>query len=81
MQKEIEKIESQLADRIYKLFMEKYNGNKSMFAKASDCAETTVRRILRKEQGITVNLLIRMSNALGVTTSDLMKDLYLKKEE
>jgi plasmid maintenance system antidote protein VapI len=81
MQKEVEKIESELVDRIYKSFIEKYNGNKSAFAKASGCAETTIRRVLAKQQGITINLLIRMADSLDATVSDLMKGLQLPKEE
>lgn len=78
--KAIDKLEAEIVDRIYKLFLEKYAGNKSAFAKASNCTETTVRRILRKEQGITINLLIRMAKALDTTSSELLKDLYLKNE-
>jgi plasmid maintenance system antidote protein VapI len=79
--KAIDKLEEEIVDRVYKLFLEKYSGNKSAFAKASKCTETTIRRILRKEQGITINLLIRMAKALDTTSSELLKDLYLKNEE
>ena len=79
--KDIEKLETKLVDRIYKLFLKKYDGNKSSFARDSNCTETTIRRILRNEQGITINLLIRMANALDTTSSELLKDLNLKKEE
>lgn len=79
--KDIEKLETKLVDRIYKLFLKKYDGNKSLFARDSSCTETTIRRILRNEQGITINLLIRMANALDTTSSELLKDLNLNKEE
>lgn len=79
--KAIDKLEEEIVDRIYKLFLDKYAGNKSSFAKASNCTETTIRRVLRNEQGITVNLLIRMANALDTTSSELLKDLNLKNEE
>ena len=79
--KTIDKLEVEIVDRIYKLFLDKYSGNKSSFAKASNCTETTVRRILRNEQGITINLLIRMADALDTTSSELLKDLDLKNEE
>jgi plasmid maintenance system antidote protein VapI len=75
MQKDIEKIELQLIDQIYKIYIEKYNDNKSAFAKASGCSETTIRRIFRKEQGITINLLLRMSFALDTTVCKLFKDI------
>ncbi|ABQ05329.1 helix-turn-helix domain-containing protein [Flavobacterium johnsoniae] len=78
--KTIDKLEAELVDRIYKLFLVKYAGNKSSFAKASNCTETTVRRVLRNEQGITINLLIRMAEALDTTSTELLKDLDLKNE-
>jgi plasmid maintenance system antidote protein VapI len=81
MQKEVEKIESELVDRIYKSFIVKYNGNKSAFSKASGCAETTIRRVLAKQQGITINLLVRMAYSLDTTVSDLMNGLQVPKEE
>lgn len=79
--KDIEILEAELVDRIYKLFIAKFDSNKSSFAKASNCTETTIRRILRNEQGITINLLIRIANALDTTPSELLKDLNLNKEE
>ncbi|TDW52531.1 helix-turn-helix protein [Flavobacterium sp. 270] len=79
--KAIDKLEAEVVDRIYKLFLDKYAGNKSSFAKASNCSETTIRRILRNEQGITINLLVRMADALDTTSSELLKDLHLKNEE
>jgi transcriptional regulator with XRE-family HTH domain len=78
MEKRQEIIEAALVQRIYNLFLEKYNGNKSEFARASQCTETTIRRVLRNEQGITVNLLFRLSYALNIEPSELLKDLSLK---
>jgi plasmid maintenance system antidote protein VapI len=80
MQKQLEKIEVELANRIYKLFIEKFDGNKSAFAKASQCNETTIRRIFRNEQGITINLLIRIAFALGISVTDLLKDFKIERE-
>lgn len=79
MQNEIEKIESELTERIYKIFIKKYDGNKSAFAKATKCSETTIRRILRKEQGITINLLFRIAEALDTTVIELLKNMSIKK--
>ncbi|NRT15275.1 plasmid maintenance system antidote protein VapI [Flavobacterium sp. 28A] len=78
MEKKVEKIELELVDRIYKLFIAKFNGNKSAFAKASSCSETTIRRVLRYEQGITVNLLLRMATALDTNISQLFENLNIK---
>jgi plasmid maintenance system antidote protein VapI len=80
MQKEAEKIESELVDKIYKNFIVKFDGNKSAFAKATGCSETTIRRILRKEQGITINLLLRIASALDTTVSELFKNMSIKKK-
>lgn len=80
MQKQLEKIEIELTQKIYKLFMVKFDGNKSAFAKAAQCNETTIRRILRNEQGITVNLLIRLAFALEVSITDLLKDFKIDKD-
>lgn len=81
MQKELDKIESEIIERIYQLFQEKYDGNKSAFAKYVQCSETTIRRVLRKEQGITINLLFRIADALDTTVSELMKDLKIHKND
>ena len=80
MQKQLEQIESELSKRIFSLFLIKYNGNKSEFARASQCRESTVRRVLKNEQGITINLLLRMALALDTTVNELLKGLEIKKE-
>ena len=80
MQKELEHIESELTKRIFDLFLVKYDGNKSEFARASQCRESTVRRIFKNEQGITINLLLRMALALDTNVSELLKGLEIKKE-
>ena len=81
MQKQLEKIEVEVIQKIYKLFLEKFDGNKSAFAKASECSETTIRRLFKNEQGITLNLLLRIAFALDTTVCDLLKDILIKKEE
>lgn len=81
MQKQLEKIEIALSDRIYKLFMAKFDGNKSAFARASQCKETTIRRIFRNQQGITINLLIRLAFALEVSVTDLLRDFKIVEDD
>ncbi len=78
MQEQLDKIEAELVERIYKLYMEKFNGNKSAFARATKCRETTIRRILRNEQGISINLLFRISHALEVEITELLKNLSIE---
>lgn len=77
MSDELAEIEAELSKRIYNLFIKKYDGNKSKFALASDCRESTIRRILRNEQGITINLLLRIAKALDVEITELLKGLSL----
>ena len=81
MQKQLEDIEVELSHRIYKLFLKKFNGNKSAFARASNCTEGTVRRVFKNEQGITINLLLRFCCALGVEASDLVKGLKINSPD
>jgi plasmid maintenance system antidote protein VapI len=78
MQKQVEEIEVELIQRIYKLFLVKFNGNNSEFAKASQCSETTIRRIVRNEQGITINLLLRMCHALNTSPAEIIQGLLIK---
>lgn len=80
MQKQLEQIEIEIVQRIYKLFLVKFNGNKSEFARASQCTETTIRRVLRNEQGMTINLLLRLCVALEIEVSELFDELPLKNK-
>lgn len=73
----MEKIEIELVKRIYKLFLVKFNGNKSEFAKASNCSETTVRRVFRNEQRMTLNLLLRFCSSLDVNTTELFSGINI----
>jgi transcriptional regulator with XRE-family HTH domain len=77
MQTYFEKIEAELVNRLYKEFLIKFDGNKSKFAKASSCSETTVRRVFRNEQRMTVDLLLRFCAALGMKVSELFDHLEL----
>lgn len=78
MQKQLEQIEIELVQRIYKLFLLKFNGNKSEFARASQCTETTIRRVFGNKQGITINLLLRMCIALDIEVDEIMRGLSIK---
>ena len=78
MQNQVDQIEVELVERIYKLFLKKFDGNKSDFARASKCTETTVRRVFKNEQGITINLLLRMCHALNINPSELFEGVSTK---
>jgi len=77
MQKQMEQIEIELVKRIYKLFLSKFNGNKSEFAKAANCSETTVRRVFRNEQRMTINLLLRFCLALSIEANEIFEGINI----
>lgn len=76
----MEQIEIELVQRIYKIFLVKFNGNKSEFAKASSCSETTVRRVFRGEQRMTLNLLLRFCKALEKDINEIFEGINLFKD-
>ncbi len=78
MQKQLEEIKFELVERIYKLFLKKFDGNKLQFAKACNCDEKAIRKIFNHEQGITVNLLLKICRALSITPSELLDGIELK---
>ena len=75
MQNSIEQIEVELVNLLYKDFLKKFDGNKSKFAKASLCSETTVRRVFSNKQRMTVDLLLRFCTALQIDVVDLFKEV------
>lgn len=79
MQKHLEEIEVELVKRIYKVFLVKFNGNKSEFARAAKCSETTVRRVFRNEQRMTLDLLLRFCVALGVEANEVFDGIRILK--
>lgn len=81
MQKQMEQIEIELIKRVYKLFLSKFNGNKSEFAKAANCSETTVRRVFRNEQRMTVNLFLRFCFALGIEANEIFEGINILYKE
>jgi hypothetical protein len=75
MQNSYEQIEAQLVTKIYKEFLVKFDGNKSNFAKASSCSETTVRRVFLNKQRMTLDLLLRFCSAIEIDVVDLFKSI------
>jgi len=80
MLEHFEQIEKEVVKKIYKLFLEKFNGNNSKFAQASDCSETTVRRVFRNKQRMTLNLLLRFCNALEIDIKELFYDIKITQK-
>ena len=82
MQKHLEEIEVELVKRIYKEFLLKFNGNKSEFARVASCSETTVRRVFRNEQRMTLDLLLRFCLALQKDVNEIFEGIsILNKNE
>lgn len=77
MQKHLEQIEVELVSRIYKEFLVKFNGNKSEFARVAICSETTVRRVFRNQQRMTVDLLLRFCFALSIDINQIFEGISI----
>jgi transcriptional regulator with XRE-family HTH domain len=75
MQKHLEQIELELVERIYREFLVKFNGNKSEFARVALCSETTIRRVFRNEQRMTIHLLLRFCIALSIDVNEIFKGI------
>ena len=77
-QKQLENLKIELTNRIYDRFVKQYDGNKLKFAVACNCDEKAIRKIFNNEQGITINLLLKIAKALGTTPSELLQGIELK---
>lgn len=63
-----------LGDYIGKRAKTKFKSNVE-FANVCDVNESTIRRILRGEQNISIKVLKRICEALEIKTSDLLKEI------
>lgn len=81
MQKELDTIKNELIKKIYNLFIQKYEGNKSRFAREVGCNERTIRRLFENNQGMTINLFFKIAFALNVKPSELLDDIFLTREK
>lgn len=63
-----------IADYIEKRAKIKFKSNVE-FANVCDVNESTIRRILRGEQNISIKVLKRICEALEIKTSDLLKEI------
>ncbi len=59
--------------------MAKFAGNKLQFAKAAGCDEKAIRLLFENKQGMTLNLLFKLAQALDITPSKLLEGLALRK--
>ena len=81
MQNQLEEIKKEVTERIRLEFGQKFGGNKRQFAKKAGCDEKTIRLLLDFGQGMTLNLLFKLAFALGISPSELIKDLSIKDKE
>lgn len=63
-----------LGDHIGKRAKTKFKSNVE-FANVCDVNESTIRRILRGEQNLSIKVLKRICEALEIKTSDLLKEI------
>ncbi len=75
MQNRFEQIEIKLVNKIYKIFLIKFEVNKTKFAKASLCSETTVRRVFDSKQRMTLDLFLRFWFALDINVQEIFKEI------
>ncbi len=75
--KQLDRIKNELTDRIFVLFIQKYNGNKSQFARAAEVNESSIRDLFNKKQGMTVNMLFKLCYALEIKPTDLIDGLMI----
>ena len=75
MLEHFDKIETDLVKYIYVLFLDKFERNKTRFANASECTETTVRIVFLHKQRMTLNLFLRFCFALETNPVDLLNKI------
>lgn len=78
---ESEKIKTQLIFELHKLFIRKFNGNKSQFAREAGVNESTIRDIFNTKRGMTLHIFFKLCYALQVDPSELMKDIIFSTRE
>ena len=75
MQVELDKIEEEVIKKIFKLALEKFDGNNSLFARKSNCSEASIRRIYSGKQKMTFNMLLKLCYGLEINIKELLKDI------
>ena len=77
MQSKIDKIEEEIVQKIFKLALEKFDGNNSLFARKSNCSEASIRRIYNGKQRMTLNMLLKLCDGLDIDLKELIKNIDL----
>lgn len=81
MQKQLDEIKSEVVKRIEKVFLSDFDGNNRKFARAVGCDEKTIRLLFNNNQGMTLNLLFKISRAIKISPSELLEGLEFKNED
>lgn len=81
MQKQLDEIKAEVIKRIEKIFLNDFDGNNRKFARAVGCDEKTIRYLFNHNQGMTLNLLFKISRAIQISPSELLEGLELKNED
>lgn len=80
MDRELNDIKKEVTQRIYKEFVDKFDGNNRKFAKAVGCNEKTIRLLFDHNQGMSLNLFLKLAAAIDIQPSQLLDGLSIKKE-
>lgn len=75
MENNLDEFEEKLIEKIFKLAVEKFDGNNSLFARKAKCSEASIRRIYSGKQRMTFNMLLKLCNALDIELINLLEDL------
>lgn len=75
MQNKLDKIEEEVIQKIFKLALEKFDGNNSLFSRKSNCSEASIRRIYSGKQRMTFNMLLKLCEGLEVDIKELLSDV------
>ena len=75
--RQLDTIKNELTERIFVLFLQKYNGNKSQFARDASVNESSIRDLFNNKQGMTVNMLFKLCYALEIPPSKLIDGLMI----
>lgn len=81
MQNKPDHIEEEVIQRIFKLALEKFDGNNSLFARRANCSESSIRRIYDGKQRMTFNMLLKLCSGLEIDIKDLLSSVNTKFQE
>lgn len=75
MENNLDKFEEKVIEKLFKLAVEKFEGNNSLFARKSNCSEASIRRIYSGKQRMTFNMLLKLCSGLEIDIKELFTGL------